>query len=262
MKRLLIVLLFLGTLSAFVTDHASAVTTIWARGVNQSGGWFDAEKDSLNTQDDDLCWAASASNILAWSGWDGGFGRNADSIFNFLEAETPIDQGGWQSWAWNFWFTGAQTNGHFAGSTHTGFYSAAEYDAALAQSWDNDAMAIQVAANWLQDDYGVGIAIRDGYYHAITLWGVVKDDADHFIGIWVTDSDDDKGGPDPRPDRITYVPVYFANNLWYLDDYYGEDVAILEMDALKMRHAVPEPSTILLLGAGIFSLGAFRRFLA
>ena len=33
------------------------------------GEWQDAEKTFSNTEDDEMCWAAAASNILDWTGW-------------------------------------------------------------------------------------------------------------------------------------------------------------------------------------------------
>ena len=61
MKRLLVFLLVFVFTVMFIANEANA--DIWARGVSQASGWFDAEKDSVDTDDDLLCWAASA--ILA-----------------------------------------------------------------------------------------------------------------------------------------------------------------------------------------------------
>lgn len=33
------------------------------------GTWADAEKSTDNTEDDEMCWAASSSNVLEWTGW-------------------------------------------------------------------------------------------------------------------------------------------------------------------------------------------------
>lgn len=246
MKRLFVLPLILAFLLMLPVTTANA--DVWARGVSEAGGWFDAEKDNVNDDDDLLCWAASAANILMWSGWNAGY-ADEDAIFDFLEAEDPIDQGGWQSYAWKFWFDGTQNPGgigHYVGSTHTNFYTTAEYNAAYDYEWDNADLdvAMDLAANWLQNDYGVGIAVHDGGYHAVTLWGIKTDDQGGYEGVWITDSDNNKYGPDPRPDTLDYYPVYYDSvaKLWRLEGMLA-DAAIWEMDALAW---VPVPGAVLL----------------
>lgn len=241
----------------FVASNATALQ-IWANGVNETSGWFDAEKDSDNTDDDLLCWAASAANILVWSGWNAGY-ANEDQIFDYLDSQTH-DAGGWQSYGWNFWFDGTQLGGHFAGSSHTGYYTTAEYTAALAQDWVNDSIALDTARNWLENDYGVGLAVKDNCYHAVTLWGIDIDDVTgDYLGVWITDSDNSKYGSDPRPNTLNYYNVSYdaISAHWRLDGMCGF-AEIVEMDALKMR-PVPEPATMILMATGILGLAASRR---
>jgi len=254
-KKLSIILLLLGFFLLFSINNASA--DIWAKGVSQASGWFDAEKDNVTLDDDLLCWAASGANILSWSGWNAGY-ANEDAIFDWLTVEDPVDKGGWQNYAWNFWFDGTKLGSHYGGSAHAGFYTTAEYNAALDQSWNADSVALDTAANWLQNDYGVGLAVKATCYHAVTLWGIDTDETTGgYLGVWITDSDNNKGGPDPRPNTLDYYAVSFANNHWRLNGMCG-NAEILEMDALKMN-PIPEPTTMLLLGTGILGLVAFRR---
>ena len=46
---------------------------------NVGGGWSDVEQTTFTN----LCWAASSSNMLAYSGWNGGF-ADAAGVFGEL----------------------------------------------------------------------------------------------------------------------------------------------------------------------------------
>lgn len=49
------------------------------------GSWLDAEKSPTNYDDDLLCWAASASNLLSWTGWGSAYSSDADIIFRYFQ---------------------------------------------------------------------------------------------------------------------------------------------------------------------------------
>jgi len=49
------------------------------------GTWYDAEKSPTNTEDDEMCWAAAASNILAWSGWASSESNDPDATFQYYQ---------------------------------------------------------------------------------------------------------------------------------------------------------------------------------
>ena len=54
--------------------------TVWAQGVSQEGGWYDAQKnDPYNGDSDDyMCYAACAANQIAW--WQSSeYGKNLSS---------------------------------------------------------------------------------------------------------------------------------------------------------------------------------------
>jgi hypothetical protein len=60
------------------------------------GTWHDAEKSPTNEEDDLMCWAAAASNILAWTGWgypSGTSFANEDDMFGYYQ-DHWTDQGG------------------------------------------------------------------------------------------------------------------------------------------------------------------------
>ena len=258
MKRLLVFLLVFVFTLMFIANEANA--DIWARGVSETSGygtWFDAEKDSVNTEDDLLCWAATASNILAWSGWDAGYTPKAgdgleDSIFDFLEVEEPVDQRGWMEYAWNFWFDGSELAGHFTGSTHGGYYTTALFNANYYEDMTGGDDVLDDIADLLQNDYGVGIAVRGTMSHAVTVWGLETNTSGDYTGIWLTDSDNNDDYPDPRPNELIKYGVALdgSTSRWYLQDFYGTNNNYI--DEIQALQFVPVPGAVLL---GLLGLG-------
>lgn len=235
MKVSRFLLLFTAIFLFFSINNVSA-STIWANGVTENSGWFDAEKDYID--DTLLCWAASAANILSWSGWDSDY-DNEDDILDFFDANTA-DTRGWMDYAWNFWFDGTQTywnsnHTYFDGSLHEGYYSTQNY----ANRYYED-MAGGVGVTWdiadlLQADYGVSVAIKGTMSHAITVWGVEVNSLGYTSGIWVTDSDDDDDG-------LMYYNLLLGDDQnWYLEDFYGQNGGYI--DEIQALQKWPENTT-------------------
>ena len=254
MKKLFVVPLILAFLLMLPVNTANA--DVWARGVSTAGGWFDAEKDSVRPDDELLCWAATAANVLAWSGWDAGYTPKPldgveDSVFDFFVDEDPVDAGGWMDIAWQFWFDGTQRGGHFGGSSHTSYYSTAQYTANYHENMNGGYSVLDDIAALFQDDYGVGISVFGNMAHAVTVWGLETDAGGNYTGIWLTDSDNNMGGPNPRPNTLDYHGVTWSGGAWHLDNFYSSnDNYIWDIQALKF---VPAPGALLL---GILGLGA------
>lgn len=84
------------------------VYTIWG---DWGGTWEDAEKSWWNTEDDLMCWAATASNILEFTGW-GKVGGMTDTgqMFGYFQ-DHWTDKGGWMYHGWKWWFDGSQATG-------------------------------------------------------------------------------------------------------------------------------------------------------
>ena len=81
---------------------------------NWGGTYYDAEKTPPGDSDDEMCWAAAASNVLAWTGWgdvasvDGAdlhTINETDAIFKYFQTHWT-DEGGWPIDAWAWWFSG------------------------------------------------------------------------------------------------------------------------------------------------------------
>ncbi len=97
------IFMFVLMLAGFSVQPVFASTTYFIYDA-YGGTWSDADKTSSNTDDDLMCWAAAASNVLAWSGWGDTVG-DADDIFSYFQTYWS-DDGGNSYYGWYWWFTG------------------------------------------------------------------------------------------------------------------------------------------------------------
>jgi hypothetical protein len=227
--------------------------------------WYDAEKSANNKDDDQLCWAATTSNMLAYTGWgfptNTGF-KNADDIFAYFQ-DHWTNQGGNMYYGTQWWFDGfnhSPQGGSWSSVDEKGggFYpyeTFSEY-----YSWNSDDNSVlETMDDFLHAGYGVGLSLTKGEHdggHAITVWGYAFDDNGDYEGIYITDSDDGKH-LDSASDAPAYYDVEFRDDAWYLQNYYGSyDWHITEVHGLAQMSsaAVPIPSTCLLLGSGLLYL--------
>jgi PKD repeat protein len=200
-----------------------------------SRSWADAEKLLWNFDDDDLCWAATSSNILEWTGWGlvGGWDE-CDDIFAVYQHFFTDDYGNVYD-GLHWWFDGTEPDdgaqvelpGWGGAWAHLPWYM--NYHTYI--DTDDDLPGLLPAIeDFLRRGYAVGLSIAEAGKtsgHAITCWGVDFNPAyptsDHrrYEGIWVTDSDDNKDNPvraDPRNEknRLRYYTVGYstANSRW------------------------------------------------
>ena len=81
------------TLCAAAADETLYTGAFWTEGVNETGGWYDANKidNSDGDADDNMCYAASAANIIAW--W-----QNGEIVSGSLSSNAPKQLGDiWQT---------------------------------------------------------------------------------------------------------------------------------------------------------------------
>ena len=218
----------------------AAETTITVEGLSGPGEpdvYFDADKSVTNTEDDELCWAATASNMLWYTGWASvTSAQNEQEIFDsyFVNA-WPDDAGNASaaiSWFLNNEFLFHRTGGGFVSSPvaveSAGLYSrlmaqyeesAADYVAYYGGSQEN---VLSILASGLAEDSAVGlaIAIPAGGGHAITCWGYAVDesysstDPRYYAGLYITDSDDERKYDDELNERkLVYVGIEWSDTL-------------------------------------------------
>lgn len=212
---------------------------------HHGGNWADAEKlPSPEDEDDLLCWSLTASNIMEWTGWGfvSGF-DNSDEMNDYFE-DHVTDKGSLIHYGWEWWFTGnlPKPGPDWSEEDVEGgnFWSASYTYTDYRHIEADNAKTMQAIDDYLHNGWGTGIGIYDGG-HAITVWGFnydpdvdkVTNPEDYYLGIWVTDSDDNKNLTNP-PDSLRYYEVSWNStaNWWYMPNY-GSGWHIAEVNALE-----------------------------
>jgi hypothetical protein len=239
------------------------------------GTWHDADKTLSNAEDDLMCWAAAASNVLDWTGWGNVPGKNLndqDDVFGYFQ-DHWTDNAGMMSYGWYWWFYGTNISQGWDGWSQVdvaggGNFYPTESFFQYYHSESNDAKTLKAIDHFLHEGYGVTLGLYGPGGHALTVWGYEYDEIG-YKGIYVTDSDDHKGSNNP-PDVLVYYDVLFDSGAWYLQGFGSDNWYIGEVQALAQYPAkkpgklgmpgqlpgdisapVPEPATILLFGSGI-----------
>ena len=206
------------------------------------GRIHDAKKTVSSTEDDLMCWAAAASNILAWTRWgfppDESFTDEA-GIFQYFQDHWE-DKEGYPQKAWEWWFNGIDQDG--VDSPGGGFWDSLHAFNDYYQADQNRVNELQKIADYLHDGYGVVIGlICQSYSHYITCWGYEyeKDDQDvkQYLGIYITDSDDDSQG-------LRYYELTrsgWSYDDWWYFQYYKDSTEffISEVHALNRYPSAP-----------------------
>jgi hypothetical protein len=257
---------------------AASAAPVFVSGVSEASGWLDVNKTGMD--DTRLCWAASSSNILAYTGWTGGTSLSSNSsIFNnFKYYWNDKDGAPWYGTEW--WFDGINQMQGTAGwaqldrFSHIGFYKGwYDSNAEFSPVTSEDTLYKFVHGDTALGNVGIALGIRwqvenssgelvDDGGHSVTLWGV---DADSDQ-IYVTDSDDgvsDLKAYKYEEDAGTLRLLGYKDKDGNVLKGYFENIFGLEMkgaeDPAPTLPQLPEPSSFALLGLGLAGLRLARR---
>ena len=228
MKKTLTLLALVAALMPMM-PHAAKAETIWVTGISLSNpnnyttavGWYDATKDtkggSGGRKDNELCWAAASSNIIAW--WQDQQDYEIEAPQKLQDIwdkyrDTFANVGGHANLGLSWWLDGSYSkDGRTAPLLHPdqpsggGYYSdSLVTDIGYAPGVrDGDLKVLEITeyssvaalsatlVNYIRSGYGVELSCitpaKNG--HSITLWGVDYNEPTQTItGFYVTDSDD------------------------------------------------------------------------
>ncbi len=200
----------------------AAAVEYWAAGVSLDAGWYDANKTfAPEDADREMCWAASAANVIDW--WQrehadlmakGGVDpalREPDAVWHLLR-DSFEDAPGSAFYGMEWYFLdlfpvpepplteyGQGRGGYYRNAVMEDLFSTAESLLLIPQpvSMADDGVDAQALALKLREvlQSGRPLSLVLGGYesvHAATLWGGVFDDATGMpLSLFLTDSDDD-----------------------------------------------------------------------
>ena len=258
--------LFSGSEWAFIAGISGLTRSSFSVGYNaffyQDEIVIDAEKCNAISHDDQMCWAATAANMLYYTNWNWSSSATPveDDFFSIFidcfqkgeefggKAYYGIDwfiTGDYDPMTWDEWDYPQENTGGY----YDHIFSSRDYNIAIyLQKEDFSVNALREAKEKLEDGYAVGASF--GYYddkgervggHALTVWGMTYDTAfsvsnpNYYTGIIVSDSDDDKSkysDPQAAPDTLKIISIEYdsSREQYILDpDYAGENRILEEL---------------------------------
>ncbi len=213
-----------------LTEYASSVTTFmltdyWGHEYalyedsSRNCYYCDANKDTYDPNDDNLCWAAANANIINWGGWAHAENFiNEDYVFDYFlqhwsNGGDNIDTGLY------WWLTGEEQSSFIEGIREFfnlnaviqvdggGFVNIVPELVLSTES--NTANIWEFIKIHLNSGYGINVGFSwDNSGHAITIWGYKDDSLNNEKWVYYSDSDDD-GSIKLWAGEITFQDGYY-----------------------------------------------------
>ncbi|MFH0809218.1 MAG: hypothetical protein V2A77_01920 [Pseudomonadota bacterium] len=165
---------------------------VWGDG---APNWHDADKTRAHDDDDAMCWAGAAANILSWGGWGTADYQTEDEIFKKINHHM-INQGNYPVIAWKWWLNGLGKYTKYSvdvpgGGDYWPSYNYSDYYLWGGECWKS----LPYISSFLHQGYGVTLVVHKygGGAHALTVWGYDYTGSGRgtdYTGIYVTNSDD------------------------------------------------------------------------
>lgn len=229
----------------------------------ESFDFIDAEKTTASNDDDNLCWAGVASNLLHYTGWGAKAGyKTEDDLFDlFVDSfnDGPYFISNGLSWFFNGYeniISSFDPNDATVKEPNSGaFLPDYTYDKVgsanfFNNDYSNSIKLIKQAQNNLKDGSGVGIGVGwlngDSFNgaHVISCWGYVnnndysEDVKEHYEAFIISDSDSDERADSNRrtaPNKINIIhssPYSAAGFNTWLFNGYGSGL-LYSVDSIK-----------------------------
>jgi hypothetical protein len=222
------------------------------------GTWSDANKTTAG--ESNMCWAAAASNILAWDGYGTATLNTAQLIFQYFAADWT-NRGGLPKYGWS-WFLDGNLPPAWSGWSQVKVPGGDFWPGDKFSSLLHLGTGMAAVASFFQAGDGVTLALykASGGGHALTCWGYDYTNSSgviQYTGVWVTDSDD-------HVTALKEYPVSWdkANSVWDLGGAYA-GWYIGGVEALGRNPdppGVPLPPSLLLFLSGLLALASWRRY--